>query len=115
MIGGWNLSGIVTFSTGAPLSITGSNCNAGGILGTCFPNINPAFSGDVRINGNYGSGNVVGSSQTPYLNRAAFIDPNPYTYGDLPRTGAFGLNAPYLADVDISLRREFAIREMSLS
>jgi len=111
VIGGWNLSGIVTFSTGAPLSITGSNCNAGGILGTCFPNINPAFSGDVRINGNYGTGNVLGSSPTSYLNRAAFIDPAPYTFGDAPRTAPFGLNTPYLGDVDISLRRDFAIRE----
>ena len=37
-------------------------CNAGGILGTCIPNYNPEFNGNVRINGNYGDGNVLGSS-----------------------------------------------------
>jgi len=111
VLGGWTLSGVVSFATGAPLSITGTNCNAGGILGTCFLNYNPAFTGDIRINGNYGSGNVLGSSPTSYLDKTAFMDPLPYTYGSIPRTGAFGLNAPYLGNMDVSVRREFAIRE----
>ena len=29
----------------------------------------------------------------------------------MPRTGVYGLNAPYNADVDLSVRREFAIYE----
>jgi hypothetical protein len=109
--GGWNLAGVITFSSGAPLAITGSACNAGGILGACIPNYNPAFSGDIRINGNYGDGNVTGSSPTSYLDRTAFVAPVAYTWGDAPRTGAFGLNAPYTYSVDLNVRREFAIRE----
>jgi hypothetical protein len=108
---GWTISGIVTFTSGAPLALTGTACNAGGILGTCIPNYNPAFTGDVRINGNYGDGNVLGSSPTSYLNRSAFVAPAAYTVGNLPRTGVYGLNAPFISSIDISLRREFAIRE----
>jgi hypothetical protein len=112
LISGWNLSGVVTFATGAPLALTGSACNAGGILGTCIPNYNPAWTGTaIRINGNYGDGNVLGSSPTSYLDRTAFVAPAAYTFGNLPRTGVYGLNAPYNADVDLSVRREFVIHE----
>jgi hypothetical protein len=111
LISNWTISGIVSYTSGAPLSITGSACNGGGILGTCFPNYNPAFSGDVRINGKYGEGNVLGSSPTAYLNRSAFVAPAAYTVGNIPRTGVFGLNAPYTGSVDLSVRREFPIHE----
>ncbi len=111
VVGGWTISGIVTFASGSPLALTGSACNSGGILGTCIPNYNPAFSGSVRINGNYGDGNVTGSSPTAYLDRRAFVAPAAYTWGNLPRTGVYGLNAPYTYSADLSVRREFAIHE----
>jgi len=111
LISRWTVSGIVSFTTGSTLSVTGTGCNAGGILGTCFPNYNPAFNGNIRINGNYGSGNVLGSSPTSYLDRTAFVDPAAYTVGNLPRSGVFGLNAPFNSSIDLSVRREFAIRE----
>jgi hypothetical protein len=112
LIGNWNLAGVVTFASGAPLALVGSACNAGGILGTCIPNYNPAWTGtDVRINGNYGDGNVIGGTPTSYLDRTAFVAPAAYTWGNLPRTGVYGLNAPYTYSVDLSVRREFAIRE----
>jgi hypothetical protein len=107
----WAVSSVVTFASGAPLVLAASGCNAGGILGTCYPNYNPAFSGDIRINGSYGSGNVLGSSPSSYLDRTAFVDPAAYTVGNVTRSGFYGLNAPYNADVDLSVRREFALRE----
>jgi hypothetical protein len=78
---------------------------------TARDNYNPAFSGNVRINGNYGDGNVLGSSPTSYLDRTAFVAPAPYTVGNLPRTGVYGLNAPFNSSIDLSVRREIAIRE----
>ncbi len=111
LISHWTLSGIVTFTSGAPLELVGTACNGGGILGTCIPNYNPAFSGDVRINGNYGDGNVLGSSPTSYLNRSAFVAPAAYTWCNLPRSGVYGLNAPFNSSIDLSVRREFAIHE----
>jgi outer membrane receptor protein involved in Fe transport len=111
VVSGWRISGVVSFSTGSPLALVGTACTSGGILGTCIPSYNPAFSGDVRINGDYGDGNVYGSSPTPYLNRAAFVAPAAYTYGNLPRSGVYSLNAPYNSSIDVSVRREFTIHE----
>jgi hypothetical protein len=107
----WMISGIYTYSTGSPLALTATGCTSGGILGTCVPSYNPSFTGDIRINGNYGDGSVLGSTPTSYLNKAAFVDPAPYTVGNIPRTAVYGLFAPHNMDVDLSLRREFAIRE----
>jgi hypothetical protein len=107
----WQLSGLITFSSGAPLTITANGCTTGSILGTCYPNYNPAFTGDVRINGAYGSGNVLGSHPTVYLNKAAFVDPPAFTVGNVTRGAPFGLYAPYLLDEDLSLRRQFSITE----
>jgi len=111
VLGNWTLSGIFTYTTGAPLVLAATNCTSGGILGTCFPNYNPAFTGSVRINGNYGSGNVYGATQTPYLDRTAFLDAAPYTWGTAPRSAPYGLTAPAIMDTDVSIRREFPIRE----
>ncbi|MGO9256122.1 MAG: TonB-dependent receptor [Bryobacteraceae bacterium] len=105
----WQVSGIFTFTSGAPLSITGT-CTSGGILGSCYPNYNPSFSGSVRENGSIGSGGAnVGT--TPYLNKTAFVDPAAYTVGDIARSAPLGLFAPHNADLDVSVRREFPIRE----
>jgi hypothetical protein len=111
LVSRWTFSGLVTFSSGSPLALTGSACNAGGILGTCIPNYNPAFNGNIRINGNYGDGNVIGGTPTAYLDRTAFVAPAAYTWGNLPRTGVYGLNAPYTYSLDLSVRREFALHE----
>ena len=111
LVSDWTVSGLVSFTSGSPLALVGSACNAGGILGTCIPSYNPAFNGSVRINGSYGDGNVTGGTPTAYLDRSAFVAPAAYTVGNLPRTGVYGLNAPYNSGIDISLRREFVLHE----
>ena len=110
VISNWQVAGIFTFSSGAPLSITGT-CTGGGIIdASCYPNYNPGFSGSVWQNGSIGSGGANVAS-TPYLNKAAFVDPLNYTWGSIPRSAPLGLFAPHTADVDVSVRREFPIRE----
>jgi len=106
----WQISGLVTYTSGAPLVI-GGTCTSGGILGTCYPNYNPSFSGDLWINGAFGSGGKSVTS-TPYLDKTAFVDPAAYTVGNIARSAPFGLFAPHNADVDLSVRREFRIREL---
>jgi hypothetical protein len=108
VIGNWQVSGIFTYSSGAPLSITGT-CNGGGIIdASCYPHYNPGFSGDVWQNGTPGTGNI---TTTAYLNKAAFVNPLPYTIGTIPRSAPYKLYAPHNANVDVSVRRDFAIRE----
>ena len=108
MLSHWQLSGLFVFTTGAPLSITGT-CTGGGIIdASCYPNYNPNFSGSVWQNGTPGTGNL---ATTAYLNKAAFVDPPAYTAGNVTRSAPFGLFAPHNADFDLSVRREFVIRE----
>jgi hypothetical protein len=109
-ISNWQVSGIFTFTTGAPLSITGT-CTGGGIIdASCYPNYNPSYSGSVWQNGSIGSGGA-NVSTTSYLNKAAFVDPSNYTAGNIARSAPLGLFAPHNADLDLSVRREFPIRE----
>ncbi len=93
--------------------MTGSGCVVTGTLRAldAIVSYNPNFSGPVHINGTYGDGNVSGAGATAYLNKAAFVDPAPYTFGNLPRSAPFGLFSPYLLDEDISVRREFVLHE----
>lgn len=81
--------------------------NAGG----CYANYNPGFSGPVRINGGYGSGDLLGANPPTFLDKDAFASPAAFTYGNTPRTGVFGLQEPGSFGTDLSLRREFVIRE----
>jgi len=108
LISHWQFSGIFTYAGGAPLAITGT-CTGGGIIdASCYPHYAPGFSGSVWQNGTPGTGNI---TTTSYLNKAAFVDPLPYTVGSIPRSAPYGLFAPHNADVDITVRREFVIRE----
>jgi len=109
ILGNWQLSGLVTYTSGSPLTI-GGTCTSGGILGTCYPNYNPAFSGDIWINGDFGSGGKSVTS-TPYLDKTAFVDPPAYTAGNIARSAPYGLFAPHNASVDVSVRREFGLYE----
>jgi hypothetical protein len=93
------------------LTIPANGCTSGNILGTCYPNYNPSFTGDVRIHGAYGSGSALGSTPTVYISKAAFVDPAPYTVGNVARSAAFGLFVQHLVGADLSLRREFKMRE----
>jgi hypothetical protein len=107
----WQISGVFNYSTSTPITITGSGCTTPGITSTCIVSYNPNFSGQLHINGNYGDGNAIGTGALPYLNKSAFMDPAPYTFGNLPRSAPFGLLGPYNLDEDLSLRREIAIHE----
>jgi hypothetical protein len=110
IIGGWQISGIFTEASGAPLGITGT-CTGGGIIdAACIPNMAPGFSGSARQSPADPTTVAVVRS-TSYLKKAAFVDPAPYTIGNAARTAPYGLYAPHVADVDLSVRREFGIYE----
>ncbi len=111
LVSGWQLSGLVTYTSGAPLGITGSGCNTPGIVSTCMVSYAPGYTGAVRINGDYGNGNALAPGAIPYIAKAAFVDPAPYTFGNTARGAPYGLFAPGLWDEDVSLRREINISE----
>jgi hypothetical protein len=111
LVSNWSVSALVSASSATPLSITGSGCNTPGISGTCIVSYTPGFSDPVRINGDYGSGNALAPGALSYLNKAAFVNPAPYTFGNAARNGPFGLRAPHLLNEDVSVRREIPIKE----
>jgi hypothetical protein len=82
--------------------------------GTCYADFNPTFTGAVRINGNYGDGDVLGATPPSYIDRAAFQSPAPFTYGSTPRTLAHNLRNPSAFNQDVSVRRNFRISRMTL-
>ena len=108
--GGWQISGITTYRAGAPIGTITAACNLPN-AGSCYAAYSGAASSAVRINGGYGSGNLLGANTVTYLNVNAFASPPAYTYGNTPRTGVFGITVPGAYNQDISLKRSFRIRE----
>ncbi|HWB86972.1 MAG TPA: TonB-dependent receptor [Bryobacteraceae bacterium] len=109
VVHGWEISAITQFNTGRPLGTASASCNLPN-AGGCYADYNPSFSGPVQI-ADYGSGNLLGSNTAVYLDKTAFQNPAPYTYGNTPRTLAYALRGPSSFTQDLSLRREFQIHE----
>ncbi|MEP6900208.1 MAG: TonB-dependent receptor [Actinomycetota bacterium] len=102
IISGWELSGITRTSSGFPLGPFTATCNVPQ-AGTCWASYNPNFTGNVRLKGDGGA--------TPFINVNAFVSPASFTYGNTPATGAYGLRNPHFFNQDLSLTRNFQVRE----
>ncbi|MBZ5623399.1 MAG: hypothetical protein LAQ69_32445 [Acidobacteriia bacterium] len=107
LAGHWQISSITTYRSGALFGTIGATCNTPS-AGSCYADYNPSFTGPVRINGAYGSGDV---RSAVYLDVNAFKVPAAFTYGTTPRTGAYNLRGPSNSNENVSLRRDFIIRE----
>jgi len=109
----WQISGITQYRSGRPLGSIGAACNLPN-AGGCYADYNPNFTGSVRINGDYGDGDVLGTNPPSYIDRNAFQSPAPFTYGNTPRTLAFDLRNPSYFNQDLSVRRDFPIAKVRL-
>jgi hypothetical protein len=124
LAGGWQLSGIYTYSSGVPMAVTWSGCNSTNYpgQGQCMPDLNPRYSNkSARINGSFGTGprGTVASNlgSIPYVDVNAFSTPKnvstvstpQYLIGNAPRTRAFDLNNPGTQNLDTAVRRSFAL------
>jgi len=104
LLGGWQWSGITTFQTGTPYSVTFSSDNAGVANGI-------GASSRADIVGNLYSG----IQQSPleafgplYANPSAFAAPQGLTFGD---SGRNILTNPHTTNFDMALFKHFAINE----
>ncbi len=106
VVGGWSVSGILTYQSGQPTEVY-SPCSgtAGDVLfGGCH------FTGSARVNIVPGvkqsNGRDLNPLTTPFFNSAAFAAPAPFTFGNEPRTlasaRAFGGR-----DEDITIGKKF--------
>ncbi len=132
LAGGWKLSGISSYWSGLPLTITASCSgyqNYG--QGTCMPDVNPNFSGPVRINGGWGKGVTAAtlgtrSYLTGYISNATpgngvggvacasstgpFCNSNNFMIGNSARTAPYNLFGPGEFRLNMALRRTFPIK-----
>ncbi len=98
LLANWQLGGIVTLQSGSPFTVVNgvdrANVGAG-----------PAQRPDLIRNANLLRGD---RDPQRWFDTAAFVQPAPFTFGNAGRNVVFG---PGLGNVDISLQRNFAIRE----
>jgi hypothetical protein len=119
LLGGFEFSQIIQAYSGSPLALTATACQTNPAQTTCEPTLNPGFSGNARASKHWnGFGN---SNITPSVGGATptgpFIAPSlantvympAYTFGNAPRTAAYGLTGPGFFGMDISLRRSFPL------
>jgi hypothetical protein len=93
VLGGWQWSGILTVHSGLPLSINPASNNSGGFGFNQRPNLVPGVS-------------PVPQNQTNanWINKAAFTQPAPFTFGDAPRFLS-DLRAPGYVNWDMGLQK----------
>ena len=98
-VGGWQLNAIITLLSGFPMTpqIGSNRSGDGDTRNPDRPNVNPAFTGP-----------VVTGNPNQWFNPNAFLLPTAGTYGNL---GRGTLTGPGLADADVSLFKNIAIRE----
>ena len=113
IFGGFELSSVYFLTSGAPLAITSTSCNIPFTGGLCVPNYNPNFVGSPSINGGLssGQGNAIPGHTVSYINSNAFQKVPAFTFGNLTRSGPYGLRSPFLWNQDVTLRRTFGIWE----
>lgn len=101
LLGGWEITGILTLQTGIPLAISTTDTSQSGNGGVLRPNNNGqsaklAGSTESRLNG--------------YFRTDVFSQPAPFTFGNSPRTLP-DVRGPGTHNLDFSLHKEIALSE----
>ncbi|MGH9338973.1 MAG: TonB-dependent receptor domain-containing protein [Acidobacteriota bacterium] len=94
ILGGWSLSGIVTFSSGAPYSI--------------LVNGDPANTGDINRPNLVGNPNLDDRAIDRYFNTEAFEPNQQFTFGNLGRNTMIG---PSFQHLDLAALKSFQVTE----
>ena len=120
VFGGFKFSTIYQAFSGSPLAITSVTCGtnpaqtAFSSTSTCMPTYNSSFAGPARINGKWGNGvtrtNFNAPSGAPlFINNSAFVATPNFIFGNTARTAPYNIYGPGNYNLDISLRRSFAL------
>ena len=104
VVGGWQVSGITTYTTGIPFSVAFSvpSTEVGWLSGRAdrVAGVSPYEKS--------GGHNISSAAGVHWFNPAAFAPPQPWTWGNSERDELFG---PGYADWDISARKQFFLKE----
>jgi len=104
--GGWSVSGITTYRTGAPVLL--SFTVPSNIIGWWGGRPDAVAGGSIYQGRQSGSHDVIGGVQ--WFNPSAYIAPPPWQWGNAERNGVFG---PGSWNWDIGVQKAFAITESS--
>jgi len=125
--GGWTISGIYSYSAGAPIAVTSNVCTGTNfpLQGQCMPDLVPGAR-NARINGSYGTSpngtsacnigigpgcnavRYIDSTQFKSAQNASPISGSPiYLIGNVPRTAALQLRAPGTQNLDLGAKKSF--------
>lgn len=120
LVGGWQISGVTTFESGAPLTVT-NGVNADGIGGNLDrPDYNPAGRRNVRavpvVTGGVVTGYINPDANNAPINpaEAMFIGLPTYTGNSPLRTGNLGRNTlrtPGIANFDVNFQKSVRLTE----
>jgi hypothetical protein len=117
ILGGFKFSESFQAFSGSPMPITSSSCGTNPAqtaysspAGACMPTLNPAFTGNARINGQWGHGILANNPAAKgYIDPNAFTTTPAYQFGNAARTAPFGIYGPGNYDVDVALVRSFPL------
>lgn len=95
LVGNWSLNGIASFISGVPYNVSASGdiANTGNVVERANQ-IGPPFTAN--------------PTASQFLNPASFVDPPPFTFGT---EGRNNLRAPFVSNMDLSIFRDFPLRE----
>jgi hypothetical protein len=110
VVGGWRTSAVKLDNSGQPLGVVNGACDVP-YTGGCYADYNTSSTGPVQINGSYGSGVSKTSTNTPFIDKAAFQNAASYTFGSTPRTMAFGLRQPWSFNENANIGKDFKLIE----
>jgi len=102
LIGGFSVNAIAQAQSGFPISISATNAS---LQGLAFNSLRPNVVGDVNTSADSKADRI-----RRYFNPLAFAQPEPYTFGNAPRTLP-NLRAPSYFTTNLSLQREFHFTE----
>jgi hypothetical protein len=106
---GWSISGIHTYRAGTPISVS-TNLRlptTGDSLAQTQPTLRPNIASGVSPLTGLSCGGFNPATDL-YLNRAAFTDPAPWSFGNAPRSLPTVRGCTY-ADEDVSLLKSFPV------
>jgi hypothetical protein len=115
VFGGFKFSEIFQAFSGSPLPIIAASCGTNPAQGVCMPTYNPAFTSPARIHGKWGQGvtrsnfNATGTSANQFIDLNAFVTTGNFVFGNTSRTAPYNIYGPGNYDLDLSLRRSFAL------
>jgi hypothetical protein len=112
LIGGWQLSGILNYSSGTPINIKGYGdpLNNGFNRGNVVPGVN-LFIGSFSDTNKCAAGTSGSNCQgLPILNPAAFSEPGPWVVGNAQRQLSY-LRLPWYENENLALAKKFFLGE----